>query len=262
MVFFYYTFMTSKQFDIFLAAFFSDWEKLDGLLESQDDLDLIVSFTGGYLFSYLREFHFSVPEIVQMNIDSWYSVRKSKELTSYPMINPGKFYTESRKCLRNLKMRFPGYPFSAVDYTKNVGLEFDFYKSEGYIEEYIDCEEYYEYLAEGYRELDLDLINCTIKRNVRKVTRLLKKGANPMIDPFDKMVESAMLDSVLADESFHFTHLVQEHVRKLSSGYGSFEIKRSEWMISHLYGSASAAKIYDTVEKFMRKTNYSGKYFG
>jgi hypothetical protein len=237
--------MTPKQFDIFLAAFFSDWEKLDRLLETQEDLELTVEFTGGYLFSYPEKFNFSVPDIIQMNIDCWYSIRDKKELINTPDINPAKFYRQSKKCLRNLKKRFPEFRFSPVDYTKNLDLVTGLMEDE----EFIDYNEYNEYNKEGYREIDLDLINYAVRRNVKKVVQLLKKGANPVIDPFDKTSEAVVPIRLAGDDSLHFNNIYPVHLKRISHGYGIFIIKDCEWMIANLYGSASSAKVYDTIER-------------
>jgi hypothetical protein len=133
--------------------------------------------------------------------DTLEDIKHREKLEHAAWFKPREEYQRVMDCIEFLK------PFSQnvdIDYAQNSTLVYVFTKGDEYISE----EEMQEYLKEGYRLIDLQLINSVYRRNETEVRDLLKKGANPFIDPCDKKEESVILDGLEADESFAFTQIM------------------------------------------------------
>lgn len=235
--------MKQKQFEIFLSAFFSDKKKIDELVVSKNDLEIQFQIPG--IYSGTIEYKFTVLDILQMNLDSWHSIKDYDELESAKHICPKLFYQDTLDCIDIILRKFHDLHYDGVEYDKYINLILNYDDDE----DWFDKNEMKEYEAEGYRRIDLDLINYGVRRNVNKVIELLDNGANPMIDPDDKTNESEILDILVSRDSLSFISIVACHEQKINEGYESFDLTELEYLISQLYATASSAKLYDIINE-------------
>jgi hypothetical protein len=245
--------MNQKQFDIFLSAFFSDKKKIDGLVDSESDLGLTFEISNASLWSGTRKFHFSVLDILQMNLDCWHSLKDCDILKTTGLINPKIFYQNCLESFENVLNRFPDLTYDGIQYDKYISLIMCFDDDDNWLDE----NEIKEYEAEGYRRIDLELINYGARRNAKKVIELLDNGANANIDPDDRTFESEILDLLGSAESYHFINIVSFHVQKISKGYNDFKMVDSNYLISELFATASSAKLYSIInDRLKEKSNH------
>jgi hypothetical protein len=146
--------MEQKQFDLFLAAFFSDKEKLDGLLNTSNDLDLTCNISYAGFETEKTDFNFSVLDILQMNLDCWASLKEKEELNSPQPINPKIFYKNTLECFENMLKLFPDMPYHGINYEHYIFLILCCDDDEHWFSE----AEMKAYKAEGYKTIDLELI--------------------------------------------------------------------------------------------------------
>lgn len=243
--------MEQYNFDIFISAFFSDKKRIDKLIASEKDIDLTFDNAPSCNHSKKDSLRFSVLDILQMNLDCWHSILDNDQLKSNQKINPKQFYQDTLECFNSILRKFPGIKYDGVNYENYINLILNFDDNDNWFEEH----EIRKYEIEGYRRIDLELINYGVRRNVNKVTELLIKGANPMIDPDDKIFESEILQLLSADESFHFSCIISLHERKIINGYESFQITDSNDLVYELYASASSAKLYDIISEQQKKNS-------
>jgi len=237
--------MKQKEFEIFLSAFFSDKKKIDELVVSKNDLDFTFQLSSTETNAGTKEYKFSVLDILQMNLDSWHSIKDKEELQSIKHISPTLFYQDTLDCIEIILRKFPDIQYEGVEYDKYIKLIFNFEDDE----DWFDGNEIEEFEAEGYRRIDLDLINYGVRRNVKKVIELMDKGANPEIDPDDKSSKSEILNILESEDSFHFVNLIACHEQMIKEGCESFTIADFDYLISQLYATASAAKILEIINK-------------
>lgn len=237
--------MTKQKFDILLSAFFSDNERINKLIVFRDDLEIEFEISNFRLLSSNRIFRFSVLDILQMNLDTWHSIKVKELLNVNSAINPSALYQDTQHCMDSILSRFPDICYNGVEYEKYISLILSFEDIEWY-----DEEELARYEAEGYRRIDLELINYGYRRNVEKVIELLDQGANPMIDPDDNISESVILELLSSKEGLHFNNIVSLHEQKLTKGYESFRRHEAADLITELYTTASSAKVYDTINEY------------
>lgn len=236
--------MTPNKFDILLSAFFSDNERISKLIVSSEDLELEFSISN-FGTSSFSIFRFSVLDILHMNLDAWHSLKDKEILNVNSAINPKVFYQETKHCMDSILTRFPDIDYKGVEYENYISLILSFEDIEWY-----DEQEMAKYEGEGYRRMDLELINYAYRRNVRKVIELLDNGANPMIDPDDNISESVILELLSSKEGLHFNNIVSLHEQKLTNGYESFRRHEAADLITELYTTASSAKVYDTINEY------------
>jgi len=241
--------MDKKTFDIFLAVYFSDIKKIEKDIVNQSDIDLLFEIPNDYSFCGPEIFRFSIIDIFQMNLDCWYSLKEKDHLKSTKLISPKKFYQDTLNCFNTLLKRFPEIDYQGVEYDKYINLIMTFYDDD----DWINQKEILEFETEGYRRIDLDLINYGVRRNIKKVVKLLEQGANPMIDPDDKISDSEILDILGTAAGFHFISVENTHLKKLKRGYKSFNINDSAYLMAELYGVASSEKLYNIIETHLNK---------
>lgn len=235
--------MTTKQLKIFLGAYFSDKNVINKAVLTADDLNIPVDIPDWYLEWPKKHIYFSVPDILSMNIDCWLDLKDKEHLPYERKIKPNHFFNSTLTCIDIILQKFPDLDTSDIEYEKYT----KFISVQDEDENFIDDEEMEKYKKEGYRKIDLDLINFGVKRNGRKVRELLALGANPMIDPDDKTFESEILDILAADESFHFINYISYHNRLLNHGISTFDKSDAYEMVLELYATASSSKVYNII---------------
>ena len=103
--------MTDRQIKIFLAAYFSDLEQLNKLVENQDNLILPCEIK-----SY--KIPFTVFDILQMNLDIWEDVKTENTLKNYPKFRPKEFHANTLKCINYLSDKLHIYKLDKEHYLK------------------------------------------------------------------------------------------------------------------------------------------------
>ncbi|TAN11670.1 MAG: hypothetical protein EPN37_17100 [Chitinophagaceae bacterium] len=232
----------------FLAFYFSDLGKIEEVVNSENDLTFTFPFPEGYYhWSPLKEITITAGEIVQMTLDAWFDCKEMKTLTHYPEIHPKEIY-ERTLLVKEWLEEFMKEKLKEMEYEKYY--KFIYALDEDW--EWIDEEEMQEFLKEGYRKIDLELINFSQKRNNTKVKELLREGANPNIDPADKMEESEILDFLISKSSFQSLSYDPCFTEFEEKRYDGFQDETEYRMISYLYGVASSDELYRTIIPFSK----------
>lgn len=233
--------------ELFFAAFYSDLEKLKTLLKSENDLTFSYNLEYENSPFLNKSFSFSVYDVLQMNLDSFFDCKDQEKTKSQSNINPKHFYQKTEECMNFLNSKFPLFSYDGVDYARYVNLisvleEDEFWFDENDIQELQN---------EGYRKIDLELINYADKRDSKKVIELMNLGANPMIDPDDRTNESEVLSLLADDVGYHFTQLIGYHVSNCDKS--KLDFSDFEYLFKQLYGSASASMIYKIIDDVCTK---------
>ncbi|MBT0813027.1 hypothetical protein KIH41_17195 [Litoribacter ruber] len=243
--------MDDFDYGFFKSLFFSD---LDGIRKrslTDRDLFLTLPIPEGYDHWQRREVTVSAFEILKMSIDAWYSLREMEAFQSVSII-PSEFYNSSVKCLAYLEQNFPDQSIAEVPYEKYL----HFCYTLGEEEEWYSPSEVVQLVDDGFRKIDIELINAGAKRNVKKVIQLLNLGANPMVDPEEKTNDSEIIDHLAKDESNAFVHYLfclKSHNK--DKEYGNPEkaygvLAQPYGVLAHLYKVASSAKLLRVIEEF------------
>lgn len=238
--------MTAKQFNIFLAAYFSDAEKIETLVFSEGDLEIYFDIPVGYDHGKQRAVRVSVMDILIMNRDCWCNLKTWEELKIESKINPSCIYTDTCALIKSLAEKYPLQKKNELAYEKFIGFLYTLEDEESWI----DDDEFAQFVKEGYRQIDLQLINFAMKRNLHKVNQLLKEGANAMIDPEDKKSDSAILESLSSAESYYFLDYVSYYRQLIYEGIESFNLQSAYKMIASLYSVSSSARLYRAIVEY------------
>ena len=118
---------------------------------------------------------------------------------------------------------------------------------------YLDEDEIKEALEEGYKKIDLDLINYAEKGNAIKVWELLKQGANHLIDPFDNNQIGLIHDVLGSDSSFHGIMNLQHVCHEKD-----FDPKERYSMLSDLYQSGVSDYILEMILNYGENRKMQG----
>lgn len=237
--------MTSKEYQIFIAAFFSEKEKLSELILSEQDLFVTVDIPASEAHENEDSFKISVVQILQMNLDCWYNLRDKNRLESDYFIKPSEFYKKTQNCFDYLKNIFPKICSEDINY----GVLFDtiYDKDESF--DWFTPEERVEFINKGYREIDLDLIEAAIRRNEKKCTELLLNGANPTIDPDEEEEAGVVFSHLGVGCGYHFLEYTPYH--KIYDGRLRISLDSTDTynMISELFMAASSDKLYYLIKE-------------
>lgn len=219
----------------FLNLYFANHEGLAGC-ETNRKFDLLsLPILDGLPFHNFKDFiTVSAQDILKMGCDAWAADKHKTSLQNSRKINPQNICNDFITCMDMLEIDWEHYE---VDYHKYYSFECVY----DIDEEWYDDDEMLKFQTKGYRKIDLDLINATVKRDRLKMIDLLRAGASPDIDPNGEEFAAVHLLSCDASINFHFySDIWVEHYRK-QYPYTPFE------MIQRLYGTASAEKLLETI---------------
>jgi hypothetical protein len=233
--------------ELFFAAFYSDLEKLKSLINTENDLTFSYNLKYENSPFFNKSFSFTVYDVLQMNLDAFFDCKDQEKTKSKSNFSPKHFYERTEECLNFLNSKFPLYIYNGVDYAKFINLISILEEDEYWFDE-IDIQELQN---EGYRKIDLELINYADKRDSKKVIELMNLGANPMIDPDDKTDESEVLSTLGSSDGFHFTQLIAYH--KSNCDKSKLDFSDFEYLFKQLYASASASMIYKIIDDMYTK---------
>lgn len=217
---------------LFLAVFFNQPKMVKKWVAERNG-NISMEFSGFH-----DTYSTTALECAIMLKDTLEDIKHLEKLEHATWFKPREEYQCVMHCIEFLK------PFSQhadIDYSINSTVVYVFTKDDEIISE----EEMQEYLKEGYRLIDLQLINSVYRRDESEVRELLKKGANPFIDPFDKKEESVILDSLEADESFAFTEIVS--YRNHSEKWEDYEDEMIFHLFHLLYQAGSSSRLFRVI---------------
>jgi hypothetical protein len=248
--------MSDKQRTLFFAAYFIEPETIKRFVNSPIDLDLNVPIDQNYRqWNGQTEIKTSVLEILRMVHDSFFDLSDKSSLGTYIKINPKNIFQKTQQSIDWINKKFGlQKSISALNYGKYVKLIYDLPENT-----WIDSEEYSEFQNNGYRKIDLDLINEGIKRNIKDVIKLLHQGANPYIDPFDGNTASALIDSLQSAESLYFNNFCELYQTYLDNSSGDLRQKNCYKYLWQLYGVASSAEMIRTIKKYTSPEYFNAK---
>lgn len=237
--------MNTKEYQIFIAAYFSDKETLARLIESEDDLLVRIDLPNSKAHKIENCFTISVVDILQMNLDCWFDLKEKKQLKSYLWINPSEFYKSSQTCHNYLQNHYLKYKAEDVKYNVLYNTIFDFSDSDTWFSK----KEKAEFINQGFREIDLDLIEAAIRGDENKCVELLQKGANPMIDPENDSEGSVVFSHLGTEADYHFLENLLYH--EIYRGLTNINLNSTDAynMISDLFRTASSDKLYRLINE-------------
>jgi hypothetical protein len=224
--------MKNSDNQLFLAVFFNQPEMVKKWVEERTG-NMNMEFSGFH-----DTYSTTALECAIMLKDTLEDIKHREKLEHAAWFKPMEEYQRVIDCIEFLK---PISQNADIDYSINSTLVNICTKDDEFIRE----EEMQEYLKEGYRLIDLQLINSAYRRDESEVRDLLKKGANPFIDPFDKKEESAILDSLEADDSFAFTEIVS--YRSHSEKWEDYEDDMIFHLFHLLYKAGSSSRLFRVI---------------
>jgi hypothetical protein len=198
--------------ELLIAAFYSEREKLQGKLDTVIDLrECSIGF----------DFEITPHDILIMHRDAHYGMYRKK--------------MKHRQTTETLK--FFNIPENAeVDYYKYLTAYLYLHD-----DDWVDESDKKEFLAKGYKAIDIELINCGVKCQLEKVKELLEKGANlyASIEPYSKSELLCQLSSDNACFGIQYFGFLE---------HKSSEIERNdemiEFLIKILVATASSNRMY------------------
>jgi hypothetical protein len=222
---------------LFLAVFFNEPEKIKAIMKARNgNARLLIPISNNYCELWLR-FHgklaISAIEPAVMLADSLFDIKEKTRLNTDIPFNPSEEYRKAEASIAFLK---DYTTLTDIDYNKYYNLN----NTIGDDEDYLSDDEIAQYLTEGYRLIDLQLVNYAHKRNEAEVRKLIAQGANPNIDPLDRSSQSIALDSLGADESLAFMQYIAYRKDGYNENYPNKEIMD---MLAILYDMGSSGRL-------------------
>ena len=177
--------MDEKSLKIYKSLFYLNLDSLKNLIQEESDLHLTFPIPKDidYPEPYVK---LTVFDILRMKIDIWARVNIQEDLKLLTGFLPENMYKRALECKEYLDTKFSDFN-TDFEYVKHRDLMLDFYANKNYVDE----ENFNDYINQGFESLDLELVNAAISRNEALVIDLLKSGADPTVDIFNR---DAMID--------------------------------------------------------------------
>ncbi len=201
-----------RNIELFMAAFYADLDVLQKIIVNKTDTKIKIPLPeGGYKLFWNQLFvEVDVLDILNWAIWGFYEYFDEDNLCvihSYAKdnqviktcINPSEYYSKVLDCIVWLCDNFRINNYAIKDYSRFRFLRHALFDDENWLDE----DEVKEALENGFREIDLNLINESEKGNGISCYSLVQKGADYKIDPVDFTEESAIVDILGSDMSFH-----------------------------------------------------------
>lgn len=240
--------MTDNQYQLFLATYFCEKEQLKELVDYYNGFLIQIDNPEPNGSSILTVVSFTVGEILKMTSDGMEDFKDKTSLTNFEKVNPSQIFSNARTCIDRLikNSPFPQHQEEEVNYHDYINLMYVSDKDEPWFGE----QEIELFIEDGYRKIDIELINAAIKLNRERSIELLNLGANPFIDPDDLINKSNVLTSLaiecgLAISSYFAIH---EDYQKYGKSY--FKPTDCFRMIEYLYKIAGSSNLYNLLTNF------------
>lgn len=235
--------MTPEDKQCFLACFFANYHQLKDV-SNIGSITFLIDIEKGYqhINKFKDKVSFTPPDIIKMSYEVWKHYKHLQQLPGYIGVNPSVIFQRIVSCMDLLAISTD----HNIDYHKYYNLETVLNEDE----HWFNPKEMEEHIKSGFRKIDLDLINATIKRNKPVICSLMDAGANPYIDPDDGTEESEALSLLSADAQIGFntyaSYWEDYHLQKNMSQYSLFQ------MIKFLYCTACASELYDVIDNYSK----------
>lgn len=225
--------MVEKSLKIYKSLFYLNLDSLKNLIQEESDLNLI--------FPIPKEIVYPEPclkltvfDILRMEIDIWARVKNNEDLKLFTGFLPDNIYKKAFECKEYLDAKFPDFK-TDFEYAKHRDLMLDFYVDKNYIGE----EAFNDYINQGFESLDLELVNAAMARNEALVIDLLKRGADPTVDIFNRDAMIDLIDYLENKESLCFA----DYNRLLMDDFNQYQYVDIFQSLSDLYAAASTSKM-------------------
>lgn len=240
-----------RNIELFMAAFYADLDVLQKLIGNEGDIQVRIPILSKELEDcWGNEYvEINVLEILNWAAYGFYEYFDEDNLcviNSYAKdnqviktcIDPSEYYSKVMACIVWLCDNFRINNYTIKDYSRYRLLRHVICDDENWLDE----DEMKEAFKKKYREIDLSLINEAEKGNGMSCYSLVQKGADYKIDPVDFTEESAIVDILGSDISFHRLGMI------------SYLSDRNKWdetdaydMLSSLYQVGVSNYILDIV---------------
>ncbi|MDO9274779.1 MAG: hypothetical protein Q7T92_04410 [Lutibacter sp.] len=225
--------MEEKSLKIYKSLFYLNLDSLKNLILKESDLHLTFPIPKeiDYTESFVKLTAF---DILRMKIDIWSRVKNNEDLEILTGFLPDKIFNRALECKEYLEAKFPDFK-ADFEYEKYRNLMLDFYADKNYIDE----EAFNDYINQGFESIDLELVNAAMARNEAMVIHLLKSGADPTVDIFNRDAMIDLVDYLVNKESLCFS----DYNFLLMSDFNQYKSNNIISGLSVLYAAASTAKM-------------------
>lgn len=225
--------MDEKSLKIYTSLFYLNLDSLKKLVQEESDLHL--KFPIPKEIDYTESFvKLTAFDILRMKIDIWSRVKNNEDLKLFTGFLPEKIFKRALECKEYLDAKFPDFK-ADFEYKKHRNLMLDFYADKNYIDE----EAFNDYINQGFESLDLELVNAAMARNEALVIELLKSGADPTVDIFNRDAMIDLMDYLENKESLCFA----DYNSLLMDDFNQYKYDDVFQSLSDLYAAASTSKM-------------------
>ncbi len=182
--------------ECFYAAYFVQKDKLRSLIATHEDLLIRIQVWEKDARKYFWPTYYI--EVSVIDLLSWVTHSLYRYATGEEEGMRRKYY-DAVECLEVLCDKFEINNYKLVDYSAFRPLRHVLSEED----EYLDDDQIAQYISEGFRKIDLYLINYAERGNAPACWKLIKEGANPNIDPIDGLERGVAIDIVDYSPSFY-----------------------------------------------------------
>ena len=225
--------MEEKSLKIYKSLFYLNLDSLKNLIQEESDLFLIFPRPKEIAYPEISV-KLTVFDILRMKIDIWARVKINEDLKFLTGFLTENIIKKALECKEYFEAKFPNFK-SSFEYVKHRDLMLDFYADKNYIGE----EAFNEFINQGFKSLDLELVNAAIDRNEALVIDLLKSGADPTVDIFNS---NAMIDLMAYLENKESSGFV-DYNSLLMDDFNQYKYVDIFQSLSDLYTAASTCKM-------------------
>lgn len=201
-----------RDIELFKAVYYADLPAIKRLVKTKDELQIKIPVKEGDYYLYWENEFVSINILDILNwaafgfyeyVDEISLCHKIFDANDIQIlndcINPSKYY---QKVINSIE--WICNKFSIVNYQlNNYSYYSPFSRFLFYDQAYLSDDEMSEIMQNGFRQIDLDLINTAMKGNGMACYELVKKGADYTIDPLDYSNSSLIVDALGSDNAFH-----------------------------------------------------------
>ncbi len=175
--------------ECFYAAYFVQKDKLRSLIATHEDLLIRIQVCEKDARKYFWPTYYI--EVSVIDLLSWVTHSLYRYVTGEEEGMRRKYY-DAVECLEVLCDKFEINNYKLVNYSAFRPLRHVLSEED----EYLDDDQIAQYISEGFRRIDLDLINYAERGNAPACWMLIKESANPNIDPIDGLERGVAIDIV------------------------------------------------------------------
>lgn len=234
-----------------MSAYYADLYAIKRLVTKENNLQITIPIKSGDYALYWDKGYIEINILDILNWAAWgfyeyierdkvchkrYDANNVQTLND--CINPAEYYKKVVACIEWICNKFSIPNSNLKDYSQFRPLRHFIFDNEGWMDE----DEINDALKNGFKQIDLDLINEAEKGNGIACYELIKKGANYKIDPIDFTDESIIVNILGSDLSYHFLNVIS-----YLYNVGKFNSSDCYDMLSSLYQVGVGNYILDII---------------